>query len=117
MSELRAGLISNETGDGPVNLNGQGASKFWMYGDVAAVISESFNVSSSSDLGTGNYTYNFTNAMDTITFTSTISSITTATIICMTNQSLTTEINYRLSNVTPVAFDRAHNAHGLGDLA
>ena len=43
----------------------QGLVKAWVLGTDAAVLTDSFNIASGTDNGTGEYTYAFTNAMAT----------------------------------------------------
>jgi hypothetical protein len=65
LSEIRANTISNAAGTGPIDLYKQSAAKVWARYDGASVIVESFNVSSTVDLGTaGATTVNITNAFD-----------------------------------------------------
>ena len=65
MSELRANMISDAAGTGPVTLTGQFAAKAWVNfnGTGTVAIRESANVASITDNGTGLYTVNFTTAM------------------------------------------------------
>ena len=46
---------------GPVTLTKQYALRMWVNSSGSASINDSFNVASGTDLGTGNYQYNFTN--------------------------------------------------------
>lgn len=64
MSEIRANTISDAAGTGPVTLTKQSAAKAWVNFNGTGTIAarDSFNVSSLTDNGTGNYTVNFTNA-------------------------------------------------------
>jgi len=67
MSDIRADLIRNSSGNGPINLSwprasdgkmvGQSAAKAWAYGDLTAETLGSFNLSSGTDHGPGDYTY------------------------------------------------------------
>ena len=62
MSTLRADTIQHTDG-GPIALTKQIATKSWLDANGSATIQDSFNTSSSSDQGTGNYDYTFTNNM------------------------------------------------------
>lgn len=64
MSEIRATTISNAAGTGPATLTGQSAAKAWfdLDGTGTAALNDSFNVSSVTDNGTGDYTLNFSNS-------------------------------------------------------
>jgi len=71
MSELRADTITGSDGTSPVTLTKQHAAKAWcQFGGGAGTISydESFNGSSLTDLGVGQYQNNITSAMNTTTY-------------------------------------------------
>lgn len=70
MSELRTGTLSDAAGTGPTTLTGQSASKSWVNfnGKSTVAVTESFNVSSLTDDGTGNYSVDLTSAMNTTTY-------------------------------------------------
>lgn len=63
MSTLRVNTIQDATGSGTPSING--LAKAWVNfnGTGTVAIRASFNVSSITDRGTGQYTVNFTNAM------------------------------------------------------
>jgi hypothetical protein len=65
LSEIRVTTISATNGTGPVTLTKQQAAKFWasFNGTGTAAIRDSFNNSSLTDNGTGDYTNAYTNAM------------------------------------------------------
>ena len=63
MSEIRTNTISNLVGTGPVTLTNQDPSK--AYGNVSmdsVILAATFNVSSYTDTGTGEGSFNLTNA-------------------------------------------------------
>lgn len=64
MSEIRAETISDAAGTGPITLTKQSAAKAWVNfnGTGTVAIRDSFNLSSITDHGTGNYTENFSSA-------------------------------------------------------
>jgi hypothetical protein len=64
-SELRVTTLSNATGDGPATLTGQSAAKAWARFDTSntTVLNDGLNVSTLTDLGTGNTQINLTNSM------------------------------------------------------
>ena len=66
MSNIRAGAISGINGTDPVTLTKQSAAKAWVsfQGTGAVSIKDSFNVSSISDIGTGNYRAYYTSNME-----------------------------------------------------
>jgi len=65
LSEIRVTTISDTAGTGPVTLTKQRAAKFWasFNGTGTAAIRDSFNSSSLTDNGTGDFTNAYTNAM------------------------------------------------------
>ena len=65
MSEIRANTVSDAAGTGPVTLTKQSAAKAWATVNMSgtAAISDSFNFTSLTDNGTGDYTATFTSAM------------------------------------------------------
>jgi type IV secretory pathway TrbL component len=63
LSEVRATTISDAAGTGPITLTKQSAAKAWVYGASDASINGTFGVSSGVDNGTGDYSYNLANAM------------------------------------------------------
>ena len=64
MSEIRANTVSNAAGTGPATLTGQYAAKTWIQlnGIGTIAINDSENVSSITDVTTGTYGINYTNA-------------------------------------------------------
>jgi hypothetical protein len=70
MSELRADTITGSDGTGPVTLTKQSAAKIFVcYTGItttAILNSQSFGVSSLSDIGTATTTINFTNNMSAV---------------------------------------------------
>jgi len=62
---IRANTISDAAGTGPVTLTAQSAAKAWVNfnGTGTIAIRDSFNVSSLTDNGTGNYSLQFTSNM------------------------------------------------------
>ncbi|MBL4787358.1 MAG: hypothetical protein JKY49_18285 [Cohaesibacteraceae bacterium] len=71
---LIAGTIVDENGK-PVDLTGQEGAKAWanLNGVGTIAIRDSFNISSVTDINTGNYTFNFTNGMNGIDFSANVS--------------------------------------------
>ena len=63
-SVLNVDTIADKAGTGPVALTKQHAAKAWanLNGTSTIALRDSFNVSSATDNGTGNYTINLTNA-------------------------------------------------------
>lgn len=83
MSTLRLTTISNQSGSATVPSETviNGSAKAWVNfnGTGTVAIRASFNVSSITDNGTGDYTVNFTNALTDANYVITYSSSTVAT--------------------------------------
>ena len=62
-SVLNVDTIAAKNGTSPVTLTKQEASKAWVQATDAAVLSDSFNISSGTDNTTGDYTYALSNNM------------------------------------------------------
>ena len=71
MSDIRANTISNVAGTGPIDLHKQSAAKAWVNfnGTGTVAIRDSFNVSSLTDNGTGDYTVSLSNSMADANYT------------------------------------------------
>ena len=67
-SVLNVDTIAAKDGTSPVALTKQYALRMWVNSSGSASINDSFNVASSTDLGTGNYRYNFTNNQSNTTY-------------------------------------------------
>lgn len=66
MSEIRAGLISDAAGTGPINLTKQWASKALLnYDQTVPTILHDQNVTSVTDVSAGLFNLNFTNSFAT----------------------------------------------------
>jgi hypothetical protein len=57
---------NNSTAMSTIN---QGTAKAWVFATAAAAITDSFNISTGTDNGTGDYTYPITNDMANATYT------------------------------------------------
>ena len=72
-SELRVDNLKGSTTGGSINVLGEGTSattnlqqglcKAWVQGSSDTTFRDTFNISSGTDNGTGDYTYTFTNSM------------------------------------------------------
>ena len=65
MATIQAPSISNQAGTGPIDLEYQSAAKAWgnLNGTGTIALRDSFNVSSVTDNGTGDYTFSYTSNM------------------------------------------------------
>ena len=62
---IKADTLTHSTaGSVDTNYVVEGSAKAWLRSTDAAVLTQSFNVSSGTDNGTGNYTYAFTNSFN-----------------------------------------------------
>jgi len=68
LSNIRVGTISGVNGTDPVTLTKQSAAKVWVNfnGTGTIAIRDSFNVSSLTDNGSGDYDINFTSSFDSV---------------------------------------------------
>jgi hypothetical protein len=75
MSEIRVNLLSDAAGTGPAGLFKQSAAKAWanLNGTGTIALRSSFGVSSVVDNGTGDYSFNLLNALDSANFAVTTS--------------------------------------------
>lgn len=71
MSNIRADVISDAAGTGPITLTGQSAAKAYAQfaGDGTAVINESFGMASLTDAGAGLYVLTVSSAMSSNDYT------------------------------------------------
>jgi hypothetical protein len=65
-SQLNVDTISDKAGTGPVGLTKQSAAKVFvdLTGTSTIALNKSLNVSGTTDNGTGDYTYSYTNSLD-----------------------------------------------------
>ena len=73
MSELRANTITHSNGTSPVTLTKQSAAKMWvnLNGNTFG-LRQSFNTSSATDNGTGDYSFSFVNSTSDSDYATTI---------------------------------------------
>lgn len=121
MSEIRATTISDAAGTGPIDLYKQSAAKAWVYASSSASIYSSLNVSSSTDHGTGDYTYGLTAAMVNNQY-SQQASVTTNTRDRIAQRGATRDAAGVMAVITSnarsnTAADHANAALIVGDLA
>ena len=71
-SELRVNTLKDASRNNNVGMStvANGSAKQWVLGSDAAVLTDSFNTSSGTDNGDGDYLYTFTSAMASANFTS-----------------------------------------------
>ena len=116
-----AGSIS-VTGEGnstTTNLQ-QGLCKTWVAATLAAVIYDSFNISSNTDEGTGDYKYGISNALSRSSAETHVSGISlgyTNIIRVKTAEASTSMIDIESMNTSASATDGHHSVGVHGDLA
>jgi len=130
MSELKIATLSDKAGTGPVTLTGQVAVKAWgnLNGLGAIAYRNSFNISSVTDNGTGDYTHTFTNPMADANYSSfgatngtgSVSSTNTYSPWIHAGQAIPTASTYRTISMsgggTPIDVGFLHVGM-VGDLA
>ena len=69
MSDIRAGTISDAAGTGPITLTKQSAAKAWAnLNGTSFGLRDSFNISSASDEGVGQYKFNYSTNMGNVNY-------------------------------------------------
>ena len=106
MSDIRVDTISAANGTGPVTLTKQSAAKAWVDFDGTGTLSvkASFNNSSVTDNGTGDYTNNFSNAFGSVNYTHVAGGAQGATLVDAITAS-SSEIS--IYNLSGASVDRA----------
>tara|TARA_R110001599_G_scaffold345616_1_gene570185 strand:- start:33 stop:425 length:393 start_codon:yes stop_codon:yes gene_type:complete len=112
-------LVTGEGNSTTTNLQ-QGLCKTWVAATLEAVIYDSFNISSNTDEGTGDYKYGISNAL-TRSSAETASSGTSlgygAVMRLKTAEASTTMIDIEMMNSSFSSLDANHSALVHGDLA
>ena len=87
MSEIKVSTISDKAGTGPATLTGQYAARAWAnyVGTGTPAVSDSFNVSSLTDLATGRQAPSWTNNFTTANYSIVSASPCTALATAFTN--------------------------------
>ena len=119
-SVLNVDTIADKAGTGPVALTKQQAAKVWGLTTSAAAITASFNLSSGTDNGTGDYSYSLSNAFSSANFAMTAtSSGTGAGKICTSNTGRKTAsvVAIEIENHDGSANDQNQELNAHGDLA
>jgi deoxyhypusine synthase len=94
-----------------------GRAKAWVYGNNNATIQKSFNVSSSTDNGVGDYIYDFTTSMDDQNSVFPASGRTSAAVMCTAANDGSTGVNVFINDSGGSAEDRFHSVAAFGTLA
>jgi hypothetical protein len=118
--EIRANVISDKDGTGPISLNKQNAAKLWSrFSTDASITVSGLNVASATDLGVGKTSVSFTNAFDGTNYAPHATVLTgtesswVAQITSLASTSVTVHIIDELSNFS----DKGFSISMSGDLA
>ena len=121
MSEIRATTISDAAGTGPITLTGQSAAKAWADCGQDASLTDSFNITSGTDHGTGDYSYTLTNALTNSDFsqpsTVRVNSPSARFIATTPSRRTSSTLAAFTLNASTTAVDVGHNILAHGDLA
>lgn len=121
-SELRVNTLKDASGNNSVGLTyvAKGTAKAWVYAEADAVRTNSFNMSSSTDHGDGDFSYGLTAAFSAVTYsqsgmvrTGTLSKILTRN----SDRSTSSLIAVEVGNTSDGAQNYDHDVQAQGDLA
>ena len=110
--------ITGEGNSTTTNLQ-QGLAKAWVRATASAAVSDSLNVSSGTDHGTGDYSFATTNAFNNINYANVWTVYTTAGRNAIRNDSrdATDTLAVEVNNLSGTNVDHATNGTSHGDLA
>jgi len=115
---LKADTLTHSTaGSLATNFVVNGSAKQWVLGSDAAVLTDSFNTSSGTDNGTGDYTYTFTSAMSSANFTSHATGMQNARRYGFSEARTTTTNRLDFRDDNELSADCANSSAIHGDLA
>ena len=121
-SELRVNTLKDAAGNNSVGLTyvAKGTAKAWVYAEANAVRTNSFNMSSSTDHGDGDFSYGLTAAFSAVTYsqsgmvrTGTLSKILTRN----SDRSTSSLIAVEVGNTSDGPQNYDHDVQAQGDLA
>lgn len=118
-SELRVTTIANNAGTESVDTTYvvNGSAKAWVLGSNAAALTNSFNITSGTDNGTGDYTYTFTSAMSSANFESSATPSNWAKRYGLIAARTTTTVQLKFYDDADVLADISNGIAVHGDLA
>ena len=110
--------VTGEGNSTTTNLQ-QGLAKAWLRATASAAVSDSLNVSSGTDHGTGDYSFATTNAFNNINYANVWTVYTTAGRNAIRNDSrdATDTLAVEVNNLSGSNVDHATNGTSHGDLA
>lgn len=121
-SELRVNTLKDASGNNSIATSfvAGGSAKAWVYAEADAVRTNSFNMSSSTDHGDGDFSYGLTAAFSAVTYsqsgmvrTGTLSKILTRN----SDRSTSSLIAVEVGNTSDGAQNYDHDVQAQGDLA
>ena len=119
-SKLDVDEIAAKNGTDPVTLTKQSAAKAWGTADTSAALQDSFNVSSGTDHGTGDFSYALTNAYDSTNHAMAASSSHTGAgriLTSNTGRKTASVIAIEIESHSGSSDDKPQEFIGNGDLA
>ena len=121
MSTITASNLNDGTTTEATTYVTNGSSKAWLYGSSSAGLNDSYNISSGTDHGTGDYSYAVTSAFASANYSQTSTVATTSSDITTnrnTARSAASTLSIEIGD--PHSQSNTNGAHGLtvhGDLA
>ena len=121
-SELRVNTLKDAAGNNSVGLTyvAKGTAKAWVYAEADAVRTDSFNMSSSTDHGDGDFSYGLTAAFSAVTYSQSGMVRTGARSKILTrnsDRSTSSLIAVEVGNTSDAAQNYDHDVQAHGDLA
>ena len=118
-SQLNVDIIADKAGSGPVGLTKQSAAKAFVWTASGASNTTNFNISSTTDNGTGNYQSALTNNLDATTYPAVMGThvSTSAERNVQTGTSNTSNTIFMCAMVGSTLTDFVVNSAAFGDLA
>ena len=121
-SELRVNTLKDAAGNNSVGLTyvAKGTAKAWVYAEADAVRTNSFNMSSSTDHGDGDFSYGLTAAFSAVTYSQSGMVRTGARSKILTrnsDRSTSSLIAVEVGNTSDAAQNYDHDVQAHGDLA
>ena len=121
-SELRVNTLKDASGNNSVGLTyvAKGTAKAWVYAEADAVRTNSFNMSSSTDHGDGDFSYGLTAAFSAVTYSQSgmVRTGTRSKILTRNDDRSTSSlIAVEVGNTSDGAQNYDHDVQAHGDLA
>jgi hypothetical protein len=121
-SELRVNTLKDAAGNNSVGMEyvANGSAKAWVYAEADAIRTNSFNMSSSTDHGDGDFSYGLTAAFSAVTYSQSGMVRTGARSKILTrnsDRSTSSLIAVEVGNTSDGAQNYDHDVQAQGDLA